>query len=136
MSTLVDWEDGNMGPFLRAFPSLCAFIASGHLPKVLLYSPSKTNVLVAHTRIGYQIAPVFIMLLERLVMYDREFPRALEHIGANCTAIDEEFVELLNSKVLLLNSIDEHTYSFSVTHKTHVSDAARPKLEAPNSVKR
>ena len=41
VSTLVDWEDGNIEPFLRAFPSLCAFIASGHLPKVLIVFPIK-----------------------------------------------------------------------------------------------
>ncbi len=45
------------------------------------------------------------MLLERIAMYDQYFPRALEHIGANCTAIDEEWVELLNSKVPLLRLV-------------------------------
>ncbi len=39
------------------------------------------------------------MLLERMVLYDTEYPRALEHIGANCSGIDEEFVEQLNSMV-------------------------------------
>ena len=33
--SLIDWEDGNIEPFLRSFPSLCALIASGQMPKVM-----------------------------------------------------------------------------------------------------
>ena len=46
------------------------------------------------------------MLLERLVLYDTKFPRALEHIAANCTGVDEEFVELINS--LVARAFDLH----------------------------
>ena len=46
------------------------------------------------------------MLLERLVLYDIKFPRALEHIAANCTGVDEEFVELINS--LVARAFDLH----------------------------
>ncbi len=59
------------------------------------------------------------MLLERIAMYDQYFPRALEHIGANCTAIDEEWVELLNSKVPLETPIYILSWSNTCVHVVH-----------------
>lgn len=36
------WEQGDLRPFVRALPSMCALIASGHTPKV--GRPRLTNV--------------------------------------------------------------------------------------------
>lgn len=52
-------------------------------------------------------------------MYDQYFPRALEHIGANCTAIDEEWVELLNSKVPFETPIYILSWSNTCVHVVH-----------------
>ena len=69
-----------------------------------------------------QITPVFLILLERLGLYDTKFLRAQEHIAANCTGVDEEFVELINS--LVARAFDLHAKG----PMTHLSRSRRGSL--------
>ena len=43
-----------------------------------------------------------LMLVERMAVYLFEHPNAVKHIAANCTLLDEEFIEWLNAKVCIL----------------------------------
>ena len=74
----IDWENGDIKPFLTLFPVMCAYVASSHKTK---------------------IPKVFLMLFERLSQLKKNHPNALKLFAANCSLFDEEKIEFMNAKL-------------------------------------
>lgn len=119
----VRWEMGDFRVFLRALPAMRALIASGRKPKVRrnykhssfsdphpphTQSPPSLppslnmnlspQLLLSHRLVFFvQVSRVMLMLVERMTEYVFEHPNAVKHIAANCTLLDEEFIEWLDA---------------------------------------
>jgi len=117
----VRWEMGDFRVFLRALPAMRALITSGMKPKVRRsYNHSSFSdpplpphavpslpslnmnlspqLLLSHRLVFFvQVSRVMLMLVERMTEYVFEHPNAVKHIAANCTLLDEEFIEWLDA---------------------------------------
>lgn len=72
------WTDGNLEPFMRLFPAMCAFIATVNKPKV-----QRAMILKQYC----------------LVHYAEEHPDVLETIMANCPVLVETTCEYHNARM-------------------------------------
>ena len=56
------------------------------------------QLLLSHRLVFFvQVSRVMLMLVERMTEYVFEHPNAVKHIAANCTLLDEEFIEWLDA---------------------------------------
>ena len=74
----IEWEQGDLRPFLKFVPWMVAYVASSHKPKV---------------------PRIFLMILERTNLYVEDHSSLVHLMALNCGGIDEEDVEKLNAMI-------------------------------------
>jgi len=94
----VRWAQGDWVPFLRSLPPLSALVAASGKPVV---------------------SKVMLMQWERLLLYAEEHPDVLQHLSANCSLTDEEFVEALNA--LIGRYMPPRIKDLNITHYERLS---------------
>ena len=75
---IIQWEEGDLNPFLDSVVPMAYLIAGSKKPTV---------------------AKFMVMQLERLKLYAKEHPDVLRHLGANCGGIIEDKIEYQNARV-------------------------------------
>jgi hypothetical protein len=110
----VAWQRGNMTTFLQRMPAMVQHIAT---------VPRKTN-----------ITKCILSQLERTVHLTQNHPDVLQHMGANCTALREDHIEIHHSA--LTHWVNKHIKNVEHRHYLLASGLTWPAARMKKSVGR